>query len=63
MLRLWHQTRDGWGGPALLPEGGGLMDQPSIVVQAFDAIATHHAEAREAEQPPRQPQPTRDDED
>ena len=38
MLRLWSLWRGGGMAPGPLPEAGGIMDQPAIMLEAFAAM-------------------------
>lgn len=48
VVRLYYQTRAGMGGQGLMLEGGGLYDEPAIMVDAFGEVARLEAAARPA---------------
>ena len=46
MLRLWSLWRGGGMAPGPLPEAGGIMDQPAIMLEAFAVMTAGEAELR-----------------
>lgn len=39
MLRLWRLFRGGLSYSSLPPDAGGALDQPAVMIEAFDAMS------------------------
>lgn len=48
MVKLWRMYQGGMGA-GLLPDAGGLMDQPVIMMEAFDIMSSAEAELKPKE--------------
>ena len=49
VIRLWARSRSGMGGTALLPEAGGLNQQPAWLMRAFSLLDEADAELEKVE--------------
>lgn len=47
MLRLWRLYQGSGFGPGPMPERGGALDQPTIMLEAFDIMSAAEAELKE----------------
>lgn len=46
MLRVWQWSRGGFGGPGHLPESGGVLDQPVLMMDALAVMDAAYAKMR-----------------
>lgn len=47
MIRLWRLYQGSGFGPGHLPQRGGVLDQPVIMLEAFDLMSAAEAELKE----------------
>lgn len=50
VVRLWNRCRAGMGGLAVLPEAGGINQQPAWLIHAFGMLDAADEEMRRAEE-------------
>ena len=51
VVRLWSQSRGGMGGTGLLPEAGGLNQQPAWLMRAFSLLSSADADLEKTNKP------------
>ena len=49
VVRLWHRCRGAMGGTSLLPEPGGVNQQPAWLIHAFGVLEAAEEAMRKAE--------------